>query len=54
MHPEENLNELMQRKQRQQEAFIAACLALDEMNLGWDEEWEQAALADWEVSDEQS
>ncbi len=38
------------RKQQQVEEMAQACLLLDEQNLGWDEECQQAAITDWEVS----
>jgi metal-responsive CopG/Arc/MetJ family transcriptional regulator len=38
------------RKHQEQQAMVEACLALDELNVGWGEEWEQAAITDWEVS----
>jgi metal-responsive CopG/Arc/MetJ family transcriptional regulator len=38
------------RKQQEQQALVEASLALDELNLGWEEEWEQAAITDWEAS----
>ena len=38
------------RKQQEEEAMSLACVLLDEQNLGWDEECEQAAITDWEAS----
>lgn len=38
------------RKNQEQQAMVEACIVLDEMNIGWDEEWEQAAITDWEAS----
>ncbi len=38
------------RKQQQAEEIAQACLLLDEQNLGWDKECEQAAITDWEAS----
>jgi metal-responsive CopG/Arc/MetJ family transcriptional regulator len=38
------------RKHQEQQAMVEACLALDELNVGWGEEWEQSAIIDWEVS----
>lgn len=32
------------------EAFALACALVDELELGWDKEWQQAAIADWEAS----
>jgi len=37
------------RKQQQAEEIAQACLLLDDQNLGWDEECEQAAITDWEA-----
>ena len=38
------------RKKQEEEAMSLACVLLDEQNLGWDEECEQAAITDWEAS----
>lgn len=38
------------RKQQEDAAIAQACVLLDEHNLGWDEECEQAAITDWEAS----
>lgn len=38
------------RKDQQKQAMAEACVLLDEMQLGWDEECEQAAITDWEAS----
>lgn len=38
------------RREREQQAIAEACLLLDEINIGWDEECEQAAITDWEAS----
>lgn len=38
------------RKEREQQAMVEASILLDEMNVGWDEECEQAAITDWEAS----
>ena len=38
------------QKQQQQQAMLSACLALDEQISAEDEEWQQAAITDWEVS----
>jgi Arc/MetJ-type ribon-helix-helix transcriptional regulator len=38
------------QKQQQQQAMLSACLALDEQTSTEDEEWQQAAITDWEVS----
>jgi Arc/MetJ-type ribon-helix-helix transcriptional regulator len=37
-------------KKQQQQAMLAACLALDERSSVEDDEWQQAAIIDWEVS----
>ncbi|GAP98105.1 hypothetical protein [Leptolyngbya sp. NIES-2104] len=36
------------RKQQEQQILVEAAIALDE--LEWDEEWQQAAITDWEAS----
>jgi metal-responsive CopG/Arc/MetJ family transcriptional regulator len=39
------------RKQQEQKAMVEACLLLDELKLYEDdEEWQQAAITDWEIS----
>jgi antitoxin ParD1/3/4 len=38
------------RKKQEQQEMVEACMLLDEMNLEWDDEWEQAAITDWEAS----
>jgi Arc/MetJ-type ribon-helix-helix transcriptional regulator len=38
------------QRQHTQQAMVEACLALDELEIGWGKEWEQAAITDWEVS----
>jgi Arc/MetJ-type ribon-helix-helix transcriptional regulator len=38
------------QKQQQQQAMLAACLALDERSSVEDDEWQQAAITDWMVS----
>jgi metal-responsive CopG/Arc/MetJ family transcriptional regulator len=39
------------QKQQQQEIMLSACLALDEQtSVEEEEEWQQAAITDWEVS----
>jgi metal-responsive CopG/Arc/MetJ family transcriptional regulator len=39
------------QKKQQQQAMLSACLALDEQtSIEDDEEWQQAAITDWEVS----
>lgn len=44
----ESLLSAWQRKQQKQ-AMLSACLALDEQTSIEDEEWQQAAITDWEV-----
>lgn len=31
-------------------ALALACALVDELELGWESEWQQAAIADWEAS----
>ncbi|MCY7334613.1 MAG: ribbon-helix-helix domain-containing protein [Chamaesiphon sp.] len=38
------------QKKQQQQAILSACLTLDEQTSVEDEEWQQAAITDWEVS----
>jgi metal-responsive CopG/Arc/MetJ family transcriptional regulator len=38
------------QKSQQRESMVSACLALDEKQLSEEEEWQQAAITDWEVS----
>ncbi len=38
------------RKQQEQSLMVEACLKLDTLNMGWDEECELAAITDWEAS----
>lgn len=38
------------RKQKEAEELAEACLAVDELELGWTEEWQTAAIIDSEVS----
>ena len=45
----ESLLSAWQKKQHQQ-AMLAACLILDEQTSVEDQEWQQAAITDWEVS----
>ncbi len=45
----ESLLSAWQKKQHQQ-AMLSACLILDEQTSVEDEEWQQAAITDWEVS----
>jgi Arc/MetJ-type ribon-helix-helix transcriptional regulator len=38
------------QKKQQQQAMLAACLALDERSSVEDDEWQQATIIDWMVS----
>ena len=38
------------RKNQEEQAMAEACVLLDGLKLGWDEECEQAAITDWEAS----
>jgi metal-responsive CopG/Arc/MetJ family transcriptional regulator len=38
------------QKSQQRESMVSACLALDKQQSAEEEEWEQAAITDWEVS----
>jgi Arc/MetJ-type ribon-helix-helix transcriptional regulator len=38
------------KKQQEDEALAIACELVDELGLGWDEEWQNAAITDWEAS----
>lgn len=37
------------QKKQQQQVMLSACLVLDEQPSGEEEEWQQAAITDWEV-----
>jgi antitoxin ParD1/3/4 len=37
------------RKNQEDQAMAEACVILDQMKLGWDEECEHAAITDWEA-----
>ena len=42
---------LEQWRQQQEDAALAeACSLVDELELGWDSEWQIAAITDWEAS----
>lgn len=42
---------LKQWQQEQEDAALAeACEMIDELELGWNSEWQQAAITDWEAS----
>ncbi len=38
------------RRQKEDEALAQACKLVDELGLGWDEEWQTLAITDWEAS----
>ncbi|MBD1859362.1 MULTISPECIES: ribbon-helix-helix domain-containing protein [Leptolyngbya] len=38
------------RREQEQQALVEASLALDELKGNWEEEWQQAAITDWEAS----
>ncbi|MEG4492134.1 hypothetical protein [Microcoleus sp. D3_18_C4] len=38
------------RKQQENQALAEACKLIDELDLGWDEEWQAQAITDWEAS----
>ncbi|MFB2980757.1 hypothetical protein [Microseira sp. BLCC-F43] len=38
------------RRQQEDEALAQACKLVDELGLGWDEEWQTLAITDWEAS----
>ncbi len=46
------IESLLQQWQQQQEdaALAVACSLVDELELGWDSEWQNAAITDWEAS----
>ena len=42
---------LRQWQQQQEDAALAqACSLVDELELGWGSEWQNAAITDWEAS----
>jgi Arc/MetJ-type ribon-helix-helix transcriptional regulator len=41
---------LIWQKRQQQDLMVAACLALDDQQLMEEDEWQQAAITDWEAS----
>ncbi|MBE9257546.1 MULTISPECIES: ribbon-helix-helix domain-containing protein [Aphanizomenonaceae] len=45
----ENLLKQWQEKQRD-EALAAACALVDELELGWESEWQNIAITEWEAS----
>ncbi len=38
------------RQQQEDEALAQACLLVDELGLGWENEWQTMAITDWEAS----
>jgi Arc/MetJ-type ribon-helix-helix transcriptional regulator len=38
------------RREEEDEALAQACKLVDELGLGWDEEWQTLAITDWEAS----
>lgn len=38
------------RKQQENQALAEACKLIDELDLGWDEEWQAQAITDSEAS----
>jgi len=46
------IESLLQQWQQQQEdaALAVACALIDELELGWSSEWQNAAITDWEAS----
>ncbi|MFM6037231.1 MAG: type II toxin-antitoxin system ParD family antitoxin [Sphaerospermopsis kisseleviana] len=45
----ESLLKQWQEKQ-QNEALAAACALVDELELGWESEWQNIAITEWEAS----
>ncbi|MBO1057261.1 MAG: hypothetical protein HEQ27_12350 [Dolichospermum sp. JUN01] len=45
----ENLLKQWQEKQ-QDEALASACALVDELELGWESEWQNIAITEWEAS----
>lgn len=46
------IESLLKQWQQQQEdiALAKACGVVDELNLGWDEQWQTQGITDWEAS----
>lgn len=40
----------LKEEEEKDEALALACALVDELELGWDSEWQQAAITDWEAS----
>ncbi len=38
------------RQQKEDKALAQACLLVDELGLGWENEWQTMAITDWEAS----
>lgn len=39
-------------RQQEDEALAAACASVDELSLGWDWEFQNAAMTDWQLNDQ--
>jgi antitoxin ParD1/3/4 len=39
------------QEQKQNEALAAACALVDELELGWESEWQNIAITEWEASE---
>lgn len=52
----ENRSELIEsllkqwRQQQEDAALAVACAFVDELELGWDSEWQNTTITDWEAS----
>ena len=51
-NPDALIESLLQKWQQQQEkqALAEARKMVDELNLGWEEEWQTQGITDWEAS----
>ena len=51
-NPDALIESLLQKWQQQQEkqALAEAYKMVDELNLGWEEEWQTHGITDWEAS----
>jgi len=47
---EVSLEPSLKEEQEKDEALALACALVDELELGWESEWQQAAITDWEAS----
>jgi len=45
----ELIESLLKQWQQEQAALAMACSLVDELALGWESEWQKAAIIDWEV-----